>query len=65
MNNKLSKTRKIMCKYCTEDRDGYVDGLDKHGHYYIHNDEMILKRYGQRDIVKINYCPMCGRKLNG
>lgn len=52
-----------MCEYCQEDRDGYVSGIDKRGHYFIHNDELILKRYGQRDSVKIKYCPMCGRKL--
>jgi len=52
-----------MCEYCKEDRDGYVRGIDKRGHYFIHNDELILKRYGQRDSVKIKYCPMCGRKL--
>lgn len=52
------------CEYCQEDRDGYVRGLDKHGHYYIHNGELRLKRYGQKDVVKINFCPMCGRQLD-
>lgn len=52
------------CEYCQEDREGYVRGLDKQGHYYIHNDELKLQRYGKKDTVKINFCPMCGRQLN-
>lgn len=52
------------CEYCYEDRDGYVRGVDKQGHYYIHNDELRLRRYGKKDVVKINFCPMCGRQLN-
>lgn len=51
------------CDYCMEDRDGYVRGLDKRGHYYINGSELRLKRYGQEDNVKIKFCPMCGRKL--
>ena len=30
----------MSCEYCQEDREGYVRGLDKQGHYYIHNDEL-------------------------
>lgn len=51
------------CEYCQEDKDGYVRGLDKQGRYYIHNCELILKRYGQKNNVKINFCPVCGRRL--
>lgn len=53
----------MSCEYCQEDRYGYVKGLDRQGHYYIYNDELRLKRYGQSDTVKIKFCPMCGRKL--
>lgn len=33
----------MSCEYCQEDRDGYVRGLDKQAHYFIHSNELILK----------------------
>lgn len=60
----------MRCDYCTEDRDGYIRFLPRQG---IGN--AIIERFagscsikisGQHKTgfrVKINYCPICGKKL--
>ncbi len=56
------------CEYCNEDSDGYVKPLEKNAHAFIRFGmnvwEMSLSAKGWHNEVKINYCPMCGRRLN-
>lgn len=64
----MSDTKKQeMCEYCHEDIDSYTRPLEKNGHAFIHygmNGWCIgLSAKGWLGNVKINYCPMCGRKL--
>lgn len=56
------------CPYCREDSDGYVKPLEKNCHAAIHFSaiddwHISIKANGWRGIAKINYCPMCGRRL--
>lgn len=56
------------CPYCREDADGYVKPLEKNRHAAIHFSaiddwHIALKANGWRGRARINYCPMCGRKL--
>lgn len=59
------------CKYCQGDREGFVNYLPKmhgKGNAYLAkgNDLGFLKvsaPYGNAIAYRINYCPMCGRKL--
>lgn len=55
------------CEYCHEDSDGYVKPIEKNGHAYIHfgmNGSCIELRANEwHGETKIDYCPMCGRKL--
>ena len=55
------------CEYCHEDSDSYVKPIEKNGHAYIHfgmNGSCIELRANEwHGETKINYCPMCGRKL--
>lgn len=53
------------CNYCSYDRDDYILAVDKHGHLVLEPYEAVLKVkfYGNKMQTKINYCPMCGRKL--
>ena len=57
------------CKYCHEDKDGYILGLDKNGHVWINKpnlrNELVVRYYGNRMAIPIQYCPICGRKLKG
>lgn len=56
------------CEYCNEDSDGYVKPLEKNGHAFVwfgmNGWVLNLRAKGWRNEVKINYCPMCGRRLN-
>lgn len=56
------------CEYCHEDTDGYARPLEKNGHAFIHYGLdgwcIGLSARGWLGKVKINYCPMCGRRLN-
>lgn len=53
------------CDFCTEDKDGYVK---KMGAFSIsepfHKGEYYLRTKHCKP-RKINFCPMCGRKLGG
>jgi len=56
------------CPYCREDADGHVKPLEKNCHatiYFSAIDDwhISIKANGWRGIAKINYCPMCGRRL--
>jgi len=54
----------MSCEYCHEDRDGYISPLDKNAHAYYHYPDALILRFGKEHReCKINYCPMCGRKL--
>ena len=54
------------CGYCHEDRDGYVIPLEKNCHAYFVFPNEIALRFGKESRgFKVNYCPMCGRKLDG
>ncbi len=57
----------VICPYCTEDSDGYVMPLEKNGHAFISFGmmgwEIAMKAKGWHGSAKIEYCPMCGRKL--
>ena len=55
------------CEYCHEDIDGYVKPIEKNCHAFIRFGmngwclELCAK--GWHGETKINYCPMCGRRL--
>lgn len=55
------------CDYCHEDVDGYVKPIEKNGHTFVrfgmNGWELELKAKGWHGEIKIQYCPMCGRKL--
>jgi len=58
------------CEYCHEDSDCGVRALDKKGYAFLYPSlgkwELNI-RTGHNRIprtVEINYCPMCGRRLN-
>lgn len=62
------------CDYCHEDREGYVRFLPREGtgRASIHRDgfchDTRLEISGPnrtRISIKIKFCPMCGRKLEG
>lgn len=67
-NQELEATKKMRekkCKYCD-----LVSG-DEKDIGELKNDELVIERHnntyllnGFADEVEINYCPMCGRKLN-
>lgn len=55
------------CKYCHEDSEGYVEPLSRYAHARIEYDSLTKKKalsIGYTTVVQINYCPMCGRRLN-
>lgn len=54
-----------MCKYCQEDKDGYVTSLDKNGHVCIHKSYICINWYGHKAELPINYCPVCGGLIDG
>lgn len=57
--------------YCHEDSDGYVLMLPREGigNAYIHRSKFdgctinFSGKYNTKAKIKINFCPMCGRKL--
>jgi hypothetical protein len=54
----------MSCEYCHEDRDGYTNPLDKNAHVWIQYPNKLVTHFG--GILRkyeINFCPMCGRKL--
>lgn len=55
------------CPYCHEDSDGYVTPLEKNCHAFIRFGMngwcLNLQANKWHGEVKINYCPMCGRKF--
>jgi len=53
------------CKYCEIEVDDREALIWVEGHYRIHIDENNCIESGEypSDEIKINYCPMCGRKL--
>lgn len=54
------------CEYCNYDKDDCIAPFDKQGHVYISGSmerTMCISWYGHRKDIHINYCPMCGRKL--
>ena len=55
------------CEYCHEDSDGYVFPLEKSGHALVRfgmDGWTLSVKYGTwRKNIRINYCPMCGRRL--
>lgn len=56
------------CEYCHEDSGGYVKPLEKNCHAYIrfgvHGWVIELKAKGWSGKAPINFCPICGRRLN-
>ena len=58
------------CEYCQPDADGYVKPIEKNGHALIYSG--LFGRWRLYIRFKgvilawcdINYCPMCGRRLN-
>ena len=59
-----------VCEYCHEDSDGYIRALDRNGHAYVdydihsHKLQLRIRLNGAARHIPINYCPMCGRRLN-
>lgn len=57
----------MSCKYCHEDRDGFVMPIEKNGHAFIFfgtgGYSLAMKACGWHKDILINFCPMCGRKL--
>jgi len=55
----------MRCPYCNEDRDGYVKPIEKNCHAYIVIPNTLRLKFDRQALeCKINYCPMCGRKLS-
>lgn len=58
----------MICNYCTEDFEGYVKGLDKNAHVFLYitkrEQSLHIDWYNHKMNIPINYCPICGRKLN-
>ena len=58
------------CEYCHEDSDGGVLTIEKNGHAFVGYDviggkyKLFVDLGGYKRSAEINYCPMCGRKLN-
>ena len=54
----------MSCEYCHEDIDGYVRSIEKNCHAYYRFPNKLVIQFGResREAI-INYCPMCGRKL--
>lgn len=59
--------RQADCEYCHKDSDGYVKPIEKNCHAFIrfgmNGWEISLSAKGWHGETKINYCPMCGRRL--
>lgn len=57
----------MSCRYCIEDRDGFVVPIEKNGHAFIFfgigGYSLAMKAGKWHKDVPINFCPMCGRKL--
>lgn len=55
------------CKYCHTDRNGYVVPIEKNGHAFVYYGmfgwNIELRAKGWHGEAKINFCPMCGRRL--
>ena len=55
------------CEYCHEDSDKCIIPIEKNGYAFINfgmNGRCLeFHTEGWRGKAKINYCPMCGRKL--
>lgn len=66
-----TKMANELCLYCHEDFDGYIQMLPKEGvgNAYIHCSHFggwainFSGKYHTKAKIKINFCPMCGRKL--
>lgn len=57
------------CDYCQTDADGYVKPIEKNGHAFIYPGmfgcwQLHIRLKGDHLWCDINYCPMCGRRLN-
>ena len=51
-----------MCKYCEEEKEiGYDDAC---GTLFIEDKKLTVDVGFDAMMCEINYCPMCGRKLN-
>ena len=55
--------RQANCDYCHEDSDGYVRPIERNAHAVLFKGVLRIKGYGYKWDVKINCCPMCGRRL--
>lgn len=54
----------MSCKYCHQDFEGYSTPLDKNAHVYLAYPNILVIQFGGKiRECKINFCPMCGRKL--
>lgn len=68
---KESTNQNAICEYCELDKDIYRHYINKHNpsaYVYIDDSSLnieIFEPYGYSFVehIKINYCPMCGRKL--
>lgn len=57
------------CDYCSTDADGYVKPIEENGHAFIYPGmfgrwQLHIRLKGDHRWCDINYCPMCGRRLN-
>lgn len=62
-----TQSEQLNCPYCHEDSDGHVKPIEKNCHAFVRFGmdgwKLNLKAKGWRGEAKINYCPMCGRRL--
>ena len=55
---------KEFCPYCHEDADGHVFSIEKNCHaYWKYPNKLVVKFGKEQRECKINYCPMCGRRM--
>lgn len=57
-----------MCEYCNNNEreyiEDYINENSQHIKIYIENKELCFETGCFIESIKINYCPMCGRKFN-
>lgn len=61
---KMNNDREKVCEYCKEDAEAFSTSY-MHDLIICGSKLCIQCEYDGYDESKINYCPMCGRKLRG
>ena len=60
------RTETHPCVYCNENECGFVKPIEKNSHTFVHRGMFewnLVRAKGWKASVPINFCPMCGRRL--